>query len=571
MVLFFCREKNPNLKPPIASWRPEYGRYMIEGTPFAPYFGCMKCLLQTEENMRARRQEVQNYLKDDELILSMTSFPLMGAKPNVTFPESSIGGEFSNSSFLPDALINPHPRFAALTRNIRQRRGEKVCILVPLYLDKHTNKDIGWQVPSYSCTKSEKANANVNCSCCSPTQYLNSDTNKSITKIPSILGDAMGFGMGCCCLQVTFQARDISEARLLYDQLLTLCPIMLAVTAATPFFRGLIADTDVRWNIISASVDDRTEEERKTIAKSRYDSVSLYIQDNADAEKYSDINAQQNTEAYNMLLQSGLDKALARHLSHLFIRDPLVIFDNAKSINDETESDHFENIQSTNWQSVRFKPPPPNSTIGWRVEFRVMEVQMTDFENAAFMIFMVLITRIIISYGINLMMPISKVDANMAKAHARNAVLKEKFYFRKNISKEQAHEEAQVDLLTVDEILNGCKDFVGIIPLVRKYLDQMNPDFEVRAKIESYLELISKRASGELQTAATYMRDFVMNHPQYKNDSVLTDDIVYDLVDKVNDISTEKVSPKELYGNVRPSKAASSSAASSPTVNGGSG
>lgn len=34
----------------------------------------------------------------------------------------------------------------------------------------------------------------------------------------------------------------------------------------------------------------------------------------------------------------------------------------------------FQNIQSTNWQSLRFKPPPPKSDIGWRVEFRVCEV-----------------------------------------------------------------------------------------------------------------------------------------------------------------------------------------------------
>ena len=37
----------------------------------------------------------------------------------------------------------------------------------------------------------------------------------------------MGFGMGCCCLQVTFQACNISEARLLYDQLASLCPGMV--------------------------------------------------------------------------------------------------------------------------------------------------------------------------------------------------------------------------------------------------------------------------------------------------------------------------------------------------------
>ena len=33
-----------------------------------------------------------------------------------------------------------------------------------------------------------------------------------------------------------------------------------------------------------------------------------------------------------------------------------------------------QNIQSTNWQTMRFKPPPPNSSIGWRVEFRPTEV-----------------------------------------------------------------------------------------------------------------------------------------------------------------------------------------------------
>lgn len=40
--------------------------------------------------------------------------------------------------------------------------------------------------------------------------------------------DAMGFGMGCCCLQLTFQACNIEEARTLYDQLTPLCPIMVS-------------------------------------------------------------------------------------------------------------------------------------------------------------------------------------------------------------------------------------------------------------------------------------------------------------------------------------------------------
>lgn len=37
---------------------------------------------------------------------------------------------------------------------------------------------------------------------------------------------------------------------------------MMALSAATPAIRGYLLDTDCRWDIISASVDDRTEEER---------------------------------------------------------------------------------------------------------------------------------------------------------------------------------------------------------------------------------------------------------------------------------------------------------------------
>ena len=38
--------------------------------------------------------------------------------------------------------------------------------------------------------------------------------------------------------------------------------LQLALTAASPLWRGYIADVDCRWNAIAGSVDDRTEEER---------------------------------------------------------------------------------------------------------------------------------------------------------------------------------------------------------------------------------------------------------------------------------------------------------------------
>lgn len=65
--------------------------------------------------------------------------------------------------------------------------------------------------------------------------------------------------------------------------------MQLALTAAAPIFRGYLADIDVRWSVISGSVDDRSPAERGVapltgkgsakhrIKKSRYDSISLYL------------------------------------------------------------------------------------------------------------------------------------------------------------------------------------------------------------------------------------------------------------------------------------------------------
>jgi glutamate--cysteine ligase catalytic subunit len=75
---------------------------------------------------------------------------------------------------------------------------------------------------------------------------------------------------------------------------------------------------------------------------------------------------------------------------------------------------YLQNIQSTNWQTMRFKPPPPYSPIGWRVEFRPCEAQLTDFENAAIVCFVVLLTRTILSFQLNLLLPISKVSPTFA-------------------------------------------------------------------------------------------------------------------------------------------------------------
>ena len=61
---------------------------------------------------------------------------------------------------------------------------------------------------------------------------------------------------------------------------------------------------------------------------------------------------------------------------------------------------------------MRFKPPPSHdSPIGWRVEFRPLDLSLTAIENAAFVVFVVLVTRAILSFQLNFYIPMSKVSS----------------------------------------------------------------------------------------------------------------------------------------------------------------
>ena len=56
LTLFYARVRSPILIRLLvnASWHPEYGRYMLEGTPGEPYMGLPRDLLAVERNMKLR-------------------------------------------------------------------------------------------------------------------------------------------------------------------------------------------------------------------------------------------------------------------------------------------------------------------------------------------------------------------------------------------------------------------------------------------------------------------------------------------------------------------------------------
>lgn len=549
---------------PLPTFHPEFGRFMLEATPGKPWRIGFKDLLKVEADMKRRRVIAKEHMDSSEYPITLTTFPLLGAKTDFCTPSYPLSGPALRSQFVPDEIANPHIRFPTLAANIRARRGRKVEINVPVFHDKDTIWPFRDPTVDYGLRKWPE----------------DDDVRNGAVKENHVYMDAMAFGMGSCCLQITFQAKNITEGRTLYDQLSPLGPILLALTAATPIYKGFLVDTDVRWNQISRSVDDRTAEElgekplqqeRFQIPKSRYASNSTYIaEDPRLRPEYLDPNLIVDEKLKQRLLDGGMDEQLATHFAHLFIRDPIVVFQEDLQELHLDSTNHFENLQSTNWQHMRFKPPPLDGDIGWRVEFRSMEIQMTDFENAAFSIFIVLVTRAILSFDLNFYIPIARTTENMETAHKRDAISAEKFWFRKDPFPTRFHRnnvngsssavsgastpsgsvsrpstpfrpvEEEYERLSVSEIINGAgtpEGFPGLISLVESYLDSVNVDVETRCELARYLELIRKRADGRLWTGAKWIREFVRSHPDYKHDSIVTEKINYDLISTVRTIT----------------------------------
>lgn len=122
-----------------------------------------------------------------------------------------------------------------------------------------------------------------------------------------------------------------------------------------------------------------------------------------------------------------------------------------------------------------------------------MGVQLTDFENAAFAVSVVLLSRAILHFNLNLYMPITKVDENMAKARARDGVLCEKLLFRRDIlpvdqgpfsptgvpfAHNSMYTKADPDgcePMDMSSTMNGVSEsegFPALIPLVRAYIEK---------------------------------------------------------------------------------------------------
>jgi len=73
-------------------------------------------------------------------------------------------------------------------------------------------------------------------------------------------------------------------------------------------------------------------------------------------------------------------------------------------------------------------------------------------------------------------------------------------------------------------------------------------DGAVRSVLNCYLELIRARAKGEVLTTAQWMRQFITAHPEYRQDSKISETIMADLMERCVGIGNGEVDEHELLG-----------------------
>ena len=135
-----------------------------------------------------------------------------------------------------------------------------------------------------------------------------------------------------------------------------------------------------------------------------------------------------------------------------------------------------------------------------------MDIQLTDFENTCLIVTLGLITNVINHFNVDFIIPITMADENMKRAHFRNAIIEQKFWFKTNCIKNDLDSYHQSDLessnyirsqpeddetqafeeLFIFEILEGKPEsnFPGMFTLIRKFMEVQNYSQEHQDQIE---------------------------------------------------------------------------------------
>lgn len=187
-----------------------------------------RVLSRYELTIRFRRQLINRFLLPHQQAMSLCVFPRVGVDDIWTTPNP------------PNRLVCPLPRYQLLANNVQSRPQGRMRTYFPIYRDVLTFNSFRDDPP----------------------------TGKGIPD--HICLDELEIGTGCCSIQTTFQAVNETEARWLYDQLIPLGHVLLAMTAATPIWKGYLVDTDIRWQRFGDLVDDRRPGEMDFVVRASY-------------------------------------------------------------------------------------------------------------------------------------------------------------------------------------------------------------------------------------------------------------------------------------------------------------
>ena len=535
----------------------EMGAWILELIPDQPFTLNEDCISQLDLVLNKRyvyivysiyiyrRVFVNWILKAKKMeMVTIGAYPLLGTKDCAI--DGLQGREFplmaekespaTLSRMVSDKLIGPSPKYFMMLKNMRLRRGFQLSIQVPLFMDTETD-------PSPSLLEPNSG-------------FITMDTDL--------------FPMGFCSQQYTYESCSLNHGLYLHDQLHVFSPIFGALSASSPIHKGKLSELDCIYFLAfhGLSFDDRTSEETDINSREyiyqRYSISNHYLSSHeyAMVESLNDgdfpvppINPRQ-IELQSEFEDLGIPKRMALHYSSIFTREPLYFMEcdiKRGSWDDDTTIKHFAQFQQAMWPDIRFKPQMSvQGSMGYRVEVRSIESQITDIENAAFGAFCALLVGMLTQFDVNFLMPITQIQANMELANDRDAILRHSFLWRANnitqvdytkselqsmdfLSNGHLGEKEVVVEMSIREILEGKEDvgYKGVIPLLREYMEFKGYNTKAKEKIDRYLEILVLRGRGIYKTNARFLRDRVLDHPLYAHDSIMTKPIATDIFKEI--------------------------------------
>jgi glutamate--cysteine ligase catalytic subunit len=512
----------------------EFSAWMVELLPEKP-FGKFLNFCEIRRHFMDIDKLALNTQDNPILISGLSVLPHIGTlhyhltkedKP-IKMEDRKLMNVYSGSEYFIDDTITDHSRFKTFTKNVPARRKNPLAIRMPIYQDLKT-------------------------------------------KEKELVLDHFGFGMCNTALQITYSCKDLTQARLAHDLMHVISPFMLVFSSSIFALNGKLVDTDCRFDIIQQSTDDRTPREIGKIEKGRYSLINYYLSNDSrcksihNDKKYT-INKTFQKWLWRELKTIGSDlckdKRLINHFAYLFVRDYLVMFPERIIQDNIADTLDFESIQSSNWHNMRLKPPSSyDSPLGWLLEFRCMDSPITEREKTSLVFLTTLFFRIVTDekLKVNFYVPISTVDKNYEEAFKRDANLNGKFIFRKHFCPliEGYQESEEVVELSMKDFWAGNSEFAGMRKLFEVFLqvnaqriadEHIKTGFNTIEKIWTVYEFFLARATGALMTAPQYFRNFVRAHPDYKQNSLLSDKIIADTIEKVLEIQTNNYQ-EEMFG-----------------------